>query len=491
MSRISIMAQPGPAFIGAFNDASDRRLAQQAAQMEQAAAQAQARRTGEIMNLLVGGTAPQSEQSAPRQASFDAGVAQGGAQEAPAAPRDLSYEEQVSLAAQLPREEQANAFRFIDARQRQTQAQQERENTIFQNGAQAVASGRDVGVVAQGVASRLGIPVEEAQERLGQFAATTEMPARYERIERGDPRYPAGGRGTYQVNLANGQVTAVPQTAPQRPQRGITVNVPPTQENVNDNLIDRSLYEQLGLHPNGVYMWDRNRRPVRIDDRPEPEEPRFSLLGVPMGDDGAVSSVFFGQNIQDVYQMIEESPAENFGTSGAIINLSQQIMQQVPGLENLSLEQLRGEARAAGVAAEDADAFFDDRIPQIEQSMRLLAFSAASMIAEQEGRALSDKDLNHFIRAIGNPLSLTSSRREVLARLRGIDRQAMNRINANRVARGLERLPDSVSWLDGSAMRAAQGLPAEAPEAAAGALTAAERAELDRLEALYGSSTTD
>jgi len=217
MSRISIMAQPGPAFIGAFNDASDRRLAQQAAQMEQAAAQAQARRTGEIMNLLVGGTGPQSEQSEPFQASFDGGWVGGAippAQEAPAAPRPLSYEEQVSLAAQLPREEQANAFRFIDARQRQTQAQQERENTIFQNGAQAVASGRDAGIVAQGVASRLNISVEEAQERLGQFAATTETPARYERIERGDPRYPAGGRGTYQVNLANGQVTPVGNTAP-------------------------------------------------------------------------------------------------------------------------------------------------------------------------------------------------------------------------------------------------------------------------------------
>lgn len=66
---------------------------------------------------------------------------------------------------------------------------------------------------------------------------------------------------------------------------------------------------------------------------------------------------------------------------------------------------------------------FDPNIPELQAVSSLLVYKAASALAGQSGRAVTDKDIDHVIKMVGDPVSWTSSQQDFLAKakiLRGM-----------------------------------------------------------------------
>jgi hypothetical protein len=83
-------------------------------------------------------------------------------------------------------------------------------------------------------------------------------------------------------------------------------------------------------------------------------------------------------------------------------------------------------------------------LPEVEKMATLAAYAAASALANQEGRGLSDKDFENFRRVLGNPTEWTSTQDKFLAGLDMLQRQVDYRIGATRRRLGQpEQAPDA------------------------------------------------
>lgn len=66
---------------------------------------------------------------------------------------------------------------------------------------------------------------------------------------------------------------------------------------------------------------------------------------------------------------------------------------------------------------------FDPNIPELQAVSSLLVYKAAAALAGQSGRGVTDKDIDHVIKMVGDPMSWTSSQQDFLAKakiLRGM-----------------------------------------------------------------------
>jgi hypothetical protein len=224
---------------------------------------------------------------------------------------------------------------------------------------------------------------------------------------------------------------------------------------LRDQIADPEHVALFGQDPNGVYVYETDSRGNlglrRVDD---PEARVVSLTGSPVGSGESVPVYTFGANLSDVFNLVESRPASEFGTPGGLQALAQGVGQQILGLTGVSMSglmgQARGEAIEMGISERVAEDVFNPALTEIQQTMRLLAFSAASAIGGVDGRSLTDRKLQEFIEAVGDPRSPLNSKNAVIARLRQLDRMVINDLNAVRRDRGIEPIPRGLSWLDGS-----------------------------------------
>lgn len=128
---------------------------------------------------------------------------------------------------------------------------------------------------------------------------------------------------------------------------------------------------------------------------------------------------------------------ENFGITGFFRESVQNLIQQGNAAAQLvgrSALQAKREIVEAG-ADIDLDQF-DTSLPQLDVMISLLAFQAAASIAEQSGRALSDRDFKVFKDAIGGR-GFFSNEKDFLARLDQLDQ--LVEFNLNDVRASLEQ----------------------------------------------------
>jgi hypothetical protein len=428
MARISVMAQPATAFTQSFDASRDARLARAAAEAEQATARAQQQLREQAFSAISSGQANPMEISA---TLAGAGDIQG-----------------------------ATAARSIGAEQRRaegaTDARAARERTVISTAAQRVQSARDqedqFGRTSRALADELNIPVSEASERLRRQMEIVAPPrdSEIERLMIGAGIDPTSDRGqdTYRRLLQRRmQGSGISELAAALVGRG--------DQNIASRIVPEDVVRRYGQDPSGVYVYETDARGQvairRIDD---PEARRVSLTGSPQGSGESVPVYSFGANLSDTADLVNNAPPSAFGTPGAGRKFAQDIGQQILGFSGLTmgdfLNEARGLAAAEGYSADAFDGFFDETMTEIDQAMRLLAFDAAAAIGRVEGRALSDRKLQQFREAVGQPLGLRASRNEIQARLRGLDRAFINNLNGVRRDRGLDPIPRGLSWLDGS-----------------------------------------
>jgi hypothetical protein len=135
----------------------------------------------------------------------------------------------------------------------------------------------------------------------------------------------------------------------------------------------------------------------------------------------------------DVTLDIAKTDPSLFGAVGNVKRLAQSAAGQANALGSAlnlgSFEDAAIELQKAKVAPE----FFDPNLSGIEQMATLTAFQAASALAQQTGRALSDKDFTVFRRIVGNPTDWLSTQEEFVSRLERL------RTLANKMARDRQR----------------------------------------------------
>jgi len=167
---------------------------------------------------------------------------------------------------------------------------------------------------------------------------------------------------------------------------------------------------------------------------------------------------FFGNELQNAYQSAMESDPNDFGITGFARGLARDVGQQVLAARGLTFDELAAVARAETDEDANADAVseffdlsgYDGDSRQLERDARLLAYQAASVIARQTGRGLSDRDLQQFRDALGDPMRWDGNKPAYLQSLEDFDRRTISRLNAERRARRMPPLPEGVSFIDGS-----------------------------------------
>lgn len=80
-------------------------------------------------------------------------------------------------------------------------------------------------------------------------------------------------------------------------------------------------------------------------------------------------------------------------------------------------------------------AAFDPNLSNIDRLSTLLAYQAASAVAGQTGRGLSDRDLQMFVNIIGDPTSLFSSQDKFMAGLDTLEHLTRSLLDSNRLLR--------------------------------------------------------
>lgn len=178
---------------------------------------------------------------------------------------------------------------------------------------------------------------------------------------------------------------------------------------------------------------------------------------VSTGDEDMDPEVFFmGSQLKSAYERAITASPQDFGTPGFLRGLAQDVGQQVLAMRGITFDQLRDVALAEAdpnadeASLERIEAFFDPDIRGIERDFRLLAYQAASAIANQTGRGLSDRDLQQFRAILGNPNALLGNQPAYVDALRDLDGMVVRKINAHRRANGKSLIPEGVSFLDGS-----------------------------------------
>lgn len=126
-----------------------------------------------------------------------------------------------------------------------------------------------------------------------------------------------------------------------------------------------------------------------------------------------------------------------FGATGLARGAVQGVQEQASALNQAFGEGGIGgavaiasqELEAAGL---EPDAVFDPSLTDIDQLPNLLAYQAASAIAAQTGRGLSDKDFAIFKKIVGDPKALLSSQNDFLRRIDNLEAEVQRRLGTTR-----------------------------------------------------------
>lgn len=170
--------------------------------------------------------------------------------------------------------------------------------------------------------------------------------------------------------------------------------------------------------------------------------PLFSPLGktpTSNAQQTLISTEQFKGTINRYRELIRNNP-DAVGAVGNIKGLFQDVQAQADAMATSfgfnGLQEAMATARADlqrnGVSG--FDEYFNPNIPQAQQMGLLMAYSAASAVADQTGRGLSDKDLQYFQRIVGNPGAWTTSANSVLAKLDTLETEVDARISSNQQA---------------------------------------------------------
>lgn len=137
-------------------------------------------------------------------------------------------------------------------------------------------------------------------------------------------------------------------------------------------------------------------------------------------------------SVMDRLEDIAEQDPALFGVTGNVRRFGQGLAGQANALTaalNIGeFDNVAAELQSAGVAPR----FFDPNLNDIEKLATLAAYQAASALAGQEGRGLSDKDFQIFRNMIGDPGAWLATRESFLAGLSQIRELAREMYN-NRI----------------------------------------------------------
>lgn len=119
----------------------------------------------------------------------------------------------------------------------------------------------------------------------------------------------------------------------------------------------------------------------------------------------------------------------NFGVPGmvkGVVQDSTSLLQgigQSLGYDNPSdaINAAQQEMGASGIDPSLLSGIFDPNLPALQTASDLLVFQAASALAAQTGRGLSDKDVKYFKKIVGSPQDLFSNQERYIAKLNTIE----------------------------------------------------------------------
>lgn len=175
------------------------------------------------------------------------------------------------------------------------------------------------------------------------------------------------------------------------------------------------------------------------------------------------------QDFQDTLATLRDIGSADptiFGTTGNFRRLWQGVTEQGKNLAHLvgdpetvnqRVGALQRGLQGLGLNPSLLGGELDPNLFNVETMANLAAYQAASALANQEGRSVSDKDVKQFRQIIGDPASWFSSQGAFLAGLTRLDQTV-----AQRMKRGQQRLAPQ-----GSAAAVGPGSAAPAPAAAA------------------------
>lgn len=123
--------------------------------------------------------------------------------------------------------------------------------------------------------------------------------------------------------------------------------------------------------------------------------------------------------------LVSASPDTNFGIPGRIKGAVQDTGTILDGISKslgysdaaTARSKLAQEALKSGVSADIAMGLFDPKLPALKQSYGLLVYSAASALAGQSGRSVSDKDIKQVEKIVGNPEDFWMNKQKSLSML--------------------------------------------------------------------------
>lgn len=145
----------------------------------------------------------------------------------------------------------------------------------------------------------------------------------------------------------------------------------------------------------------------------------------------------------------------NFGFPGFVKGKVQDVNALLKGVSDAfgydnpdkALADIRNRAMSSGdVSADVFNTMFDHNLPKLQTAANLLTFAAAEALANQEGRSISDRDIQMMSKVIGNPGDIFSSQERFLSKLQA----AEEIVNAYQNADGAAGKPGDVQkWKRG------------------------------------------
>ena len=122
---------------------------------------------------------------------------------------------------------------------------------------------------------------------------------------------------------------------------------------------------------------------------------------------------------------LAKSDPLNFGFPGFVKGKAQDVRALLTGVSQAlgyddageALVEARNRAIRSHINPELVSGVFDPTLPQLQSAADLLTFSAAEALANQQGRSISDRDIQVFRNVVGHPDDLFTSQEKFLAKL--------------------------------------------------------------------------
>lgn len=176
--------------------------------------------------------------------------------------------------------------------------------------------------------------------------------------------------------------------------------------------------------------------------------------------DQALSLATFQNSLARARELAASPDAANaFGIVGALSRTAQGVGEQLRGIDqafgtNFTNSVRSDVDRRIGHGDPVAEAIgadvFNPALAAVPRMAKLLAYEAASAVAAQTGRGLSDKDYAAFLNIIGDPEGLLASPRSFMAALDQLETAVGDRVRVNTAARhgGIDAAVGAASGVD-------------------------------------------